>query len=75
MFITKHNYIYLTEKVSPVSDIHDRMPLIFGKENLSEWIRPDIDPRSITKKALTNMVMEKAKDIPEPTVEFMELLR
>ena len=52
------------ESVAPVSNIHNRMPLILGKESLSEWIRPDGDPRSIAEKALTNMVMEKAKDYP-----------
>lgn len=52
------------ESAAPVSNIHDRMPLILGKESLSEWIRPDGDLRSIAKKALTNMVMEKAADYP-----------
>lgn len=52
------------ESVAPVSDIHDRMPLILGKESLSEWIRPDGDPRSIAEKALTNMVVENAAEYP-----------
>ena len=54
------------ESAAPVRTIHDRMPVMLGKENLKEWIRPDGDPRSIAERALTNMVMEKAKDYPEP---------
>ena len=54
------------ESVEPVSSIHDRMPLILGKDSLSEWIPPNGDPDKIAKTALTKMVMEKAKDYPEP---------
>ena len=61
------------ESVEPVSSIHDRMPLILGKDSLRDWVRPDGDPRSIVKKALMNMVMEKAKDYPEPKPEFMQI--
>ena len=61
------------ESVEPVSSIHDRMPLILGKENLREWIRADSDPDSIAAKALTKMVVEKAKDYPEPKPEFMQI--
>ena len=49
----------------------DRMPLILGKESLNDWIRPNGDPQSIAKKALTKMIMEKAKDYPEPKPDFM----
>lgn len=48
------------ESIAPVRTIHDRMPLILGKENLQEWIRPDSDPASISDRALTNMIMERA---------------
>ena len=61
------------ESVEPVSSIHDRMPLILGKDSLREWVRPDGDPGRIAKKALTNMVMEKAIDYPEPKPEFMQV--
>ena len=61
------------ESVAPVSIIHNRMPVILGKENLKEWVRPDGDPRSIAERALTNMVMEKAKDYPEPIPAFMQI--
>ena len=59
--------------VEPVSSIHDRMPLILGKDSLREWVRPDGDPGRIAKKSLTNMVMEKAIDYPEPKPEFMQI--
>ena len=59
--------------VEPVSSIYDRMPLILGKGSLREWVRPDGDPSRIAKKALTNMVMEKAIDYPEPKPEFMKI--
>ena len=49
------------------------MPLILGKENLRERIRPDGDPGRIAKNALTNMVMEKSKDYPEPKPDFMKI--
>ena len=61
--------ILTREAVAPVSIIHNRMPVILGKEHLREWIRPDGDPDSIAAKALTNMVIEKAKDYPEPLYE------
>ena len=60
------------EAVAPIRTIHDRMPLILGKENLKEWIRPDGDPHSIAERALTNLIMEKAKDYPEPKPAFMQ---
>ena len=61
------------ESVAPVSIIHNRMPVILGRENLREWIRPDGDPGSVTSKALTNMVIEKAKDYPEPVQDFTHI--
>ncbi|SFC12051.1 SOS response associated peptidase (SRAP) [Ruminococcus albus] len=54
------------EAVAPVSSIHNRMPLILGKDSLRDWIRPNGDPNSIVKQALTKMIMEKAIDYPEP---------
>ncbi len=61
------------EAAAPVCVIHNRMPVILGKEHLREWIRPDGDPGSIATKALTKMVVEKAKDYPEPKPVFMLL--
>ena len=45
----------------------------FGKDSLREWVRPDGDPGKIARKALTNMVMEKAIDYPEPKPDFMQI--
>lgn len=61
------------EAVAPVSSIHDRMPLILCKDSLKEWIRPNSDPNRIAKMALTKMIMEKAKDYPEPKPAFMQI--
>ena len=61
------------ESVEPVRKIHDRMPLILARDNLKEWIHPDGDPKKIAKLALTNMVMERAVDYPEPKPEFMQI--
>ena len=61
------------EAVAPVSNIHDRMPLILGKDSLSEWIRPNGDPNKIAKMALTKMIMEKAADYPEQKPAFMQV--
>ncbi len=63
------------ESVETVSSIHDRMPLILGKDSLREWVRPDGDPSRIAKKALTNMIMEKAVDYPETKPEFMQIMK
>ena len=60
------------ESVVPVSIIHNRMPVILGKEHLREWIRPDGDPDSIAAKALTKMIVKKAKAYPEPVPAFMQ---
>ena len=56
-----------------VGSIHVRMPLILGKDSLREWVRPDGNPSRIAKKALMNMVMEKAIDYPEPKPAFMQI--
>ena len=61
------------EAVAPVSSIHDRMPVILGKDSLNEWIRPDGNPGRIAKTALTKVLMEKAKDDNEPEQTFMQI--
>ena len=66
--------ILTRESVAPVRMIHDRMPVMLGEENLKEWIRPDGDPRRIAEQALTNLIMEKAKDYPEPKPAFMQFM-
>ena len=39
--------------------IHDRMPVIFPKELIDEWIRPDTKPEDLMKYALSDMLFEK----------------
>ncbi|WP_197021902.1 hypothetical protein [Ruminococcus sp. HUN007] len=46
---------------------------LLAKDDLNEWINKDSDPRKVAKKAVTNLVMEKAKDYPEPKPAFMQL--
>lgn len=36
------------------------MPVILGKETVESWIRPDGNQQETSKKALTEMVVEKA---------------
>ncbi len=57
----------------PVKSIHDRMPVILSKEWLRDWVRPDSDPRRIAQKALSNMIVEKARDYPEPKPDYMKI--
>ena len=40
--------------------MHDRMPVMLPKEEVSAWIRPDSDPDSIIKTCLTNVRWEQA---------------
>lgn len=39
--------------------IHDRMPLILRREDISKWIRPDGNPQEISQRTLTEMCLEK----------------
>lgn len=40
--------------------IHDRMPVILSREDVESWIKPNGNPAEICKRALTEVVMEKA---------------
>ena len=40
--------------------IHDRMPVILQREDVSAWIRPDGNPGEISQRALKEMCWEKA---------------
>ena len=54
-------FVILTcEAVDEIRFIHDRMPLIMPGELVDEWIRPDARPDMLMKKALKEMVYEKA---------------
>jgi putative SOS response-associated peptidase YedK len=59
------------EAVGTVRDIHERMPVILGSDNLLEWIRPDGDPSAIVEKALSNMVFETAVEYHRSPNEFI----
>lgn len=47
------------EPSEPLRRIHDRMPLIFPKERISDWIDPQTNPREMLRYALRDMVAEK----------------
>ena len=44
-----------------ISFIHDRMPVILGKENVENWMDPQSNPVEIVKTALTDMYYEKVQ--------------
>ena len=48
------------DAVGDLKEIHDRMPLIIGREDILNWIRVDSDPWEISQKGLTEMCWEKA---------------
>jgi putative SOS response-associated peptidase YedK len=56
-----------------VKDIHNRMPVILGKDTLMDWIRLDGNPSAIIEKALTNMVFEKAVEYHRSPNEFISM--
>ena len=41
--------------------LHDRMPVILPEDAVQDWIRPDGRPDEILRRALTDMVYEKAE--------------
>jgi putative SOS response-associated peptidase YedK len=41
------------------AEIHNRMPLILPGEAIDDWIRPDGNPETIAKAALTDMICRK----------------
>ncbi len=59
------------EAVGTVRNIHDRMPVILGKDSLQDWIRPDGEPHAIVERALSNMVFETAVEYHRSPTEFI----
>ena len=54
-------FTVLTQEPSPeVRAIHDRMPVLFPREVISAWIRPDQDPAPLLAKSLHAMILEPA---------------
>lgn len=43
-----------------MTTIHDRMPVIFKKEQITEWLSPDVDPAKTIRQAVYDLVVEKA---------------
>ena len=54
-------FTVLTQEPSPeVRAIHDRMPVLFPREVISAWIRPDQDPAPLLARSLRTMILEPA---------------
>ena len=49
------------EPAEEIRFIHDRMPLIFPKEAVRSWIKPETNPKELIGAALTDMVFEKVE--------------
>ena len=55
-------FVILTrEPGKDIAFIHDRMPVILGKESIKPWMDPQSNPAEIVKTALTDMYYEKAQ--------------
>ncbi len=48
------------EPAESISFIHDRMPVILGKDDVKGWLDTNCNPSEVVKTALTNMYYEKA---------------
>ena len=54
-------FTVLTQEPSPeIRAIHDRMPVLFPREVISAWIRPDQDPAPLLARSLRTMILEPA---------------
>lgn len=58
-----HFVILTRDAAEDIRFIHDRMPLIMPDNMVSEWIRPDADPDTMIKEALTEMISEKSQEM------------
>ena len=52
--------ILTKEATGQMSTIHDRMPVMFRQDMVSDWLSPDVDPARMIKRALHELVIEKA---------------
>lgn len=50
--------ILTKEPTERLSEIHDRMPVVFPEELVKDWIDPSSDPSSFLDKCLEDMVLE-----------------
>ena len=48
------------DAIGELRGIHDRMPLMINKDDVEDWIKPNSSPGDISKRAITNVVIEKA---------------
>ena len=48
------------DAIGKLRGIHDRMPLMINKDDVEDWIKPNGSPGDISKRAITNVVIEKA---------------
>jgi len=48
------------DAIGELRGIHERMPLMINKDNAEDWIKPNGSPGDISKRAITNVVIEKA---------------
>ena len=48
------------EPTEELRRIHDRMPLIFPRECIGDWISPQTNPKDLLRYAVTDMIAEKA---------------
>lgn len=48
------------EPTEELRHIHDRMPLIFPKDLIDDWIRPDTNPKELLQYAVSDLVADKA---------------
>lgn len=53
--------ILTREPSEGLKGIHNRMPLIFHEDNIEKWIDPASDPSELIGQALTDVIIEKAK--------------
>lgn len=55
-------FVVLTRSpAGPVTDLHDRMPLMLPESVIDDWISPDGKPEEIAKSAITDLVLVKSE--------------
>ena len=52
----------ITREASESIRIHDRMPLILKQEDVVNWVCAATPPKDISKKSLTDMIVEPVND-------------
>ena len=50
--------ILTKEATGQMTSIHDRMPVLFQQEKITDWLSPDIDPSLTIRHALRDLVVE-----------------